>query len=266
MSVFSIYKKEEHFLRAKALLDSDAISDHIYACLELRFCIEAIVYQKLLHGIDSIPNSIIKTWQPNKAMKMLLDFDEFTSTDCKIEINLLNNGSHSVDDWLKLGEQKIPNIKWLNKSYNKLGNFLHLIEPSKIETGNQREIKNKVSLIVKQLEVYVSGNLLVLNNNIEINSCPICKDDFAFSPQKIKHGELIKCHNYKCGAFFTANVDSLRITFTYKTYDVPCPNCKALLEIPIEKVRKLEKFSCSKCHSEYIPKGTYEFASLSKKS
>jgi len=268
MSVFSLYKKEEHLKRAMLLLKSDTVTDHVYACLELRFCIEAIVYQKLLHGIKSIPNSIVETWQPHKAMKMLADIDELAVSGCKIEFNLSKTDTPPKDGWLKLGEQKIPPVKWLSKNYNKLGNFLHLIEPQKASEGQSREIKDKIAPIAEKLEHYVAGNIVVTINDIEVNHCPVCNQDFAFSTKKVKHGDIRRCSNFKCGAVFVANQEqgAKRITFNYKTFDVLCQNCGELMVIPEQTVRNIEKFSCSSCNSEYVTKGNYEFALLPNKS
>jgi hypothetical protein len=268
MSVFSLYKKEAHLQRAVLLLDSENITDHVYACLELRFCIEAIVYQKLLHGIKNIPSTIVETWQPQKAVKMLSEIDALSSGDCKIEFNLTKAETPPKDGWLLLGEQKIPPVKWLAKNYNKLGNFLHLVEPRKAENKEEREIKEIISPIVEQLKEYVKGNLVLTVNNIEINQCPVCHQDFAFATNKVKHGHTRKCSNFKCGALFTANIDepSKKVTFTCQTYDVACQECEQTIVIPEEKIRNLDKFCCSNCHSQYIPKGKYEFALLPNES
>lgn len=268
MSVFSIYKKESHLQRAVQLLDSENTTDHVYACLELRFCIEAIVYQKLLHGIKNIPSSIVETWQPQKAVKMLSEIDQLTAVDCKIEFNLAKTGTPPKDGWLMLGEQKIPPAKWLAKNYSKLGNFLHLVEPKKVKNKEVREIKKTISPIAEQLKEYVKGNFIFTNNNIEINQCPVCHQDFAFATNKVKHGDTRKCSNFKCGALFLANIDapSKKITFTFKTYDVACQKCEQIIVIPEEKIKNLDKFYCSNCHSQYIPRGEYSFALLSNES
>lgn len=268
MSVFSLYKKESHLRRAMLLLDSDNTNDHVYACLELRFCIEAIVYQKLLHGIKNIPSTIVETWQPQKAVKMLSEIDELTSGDCKIEFNLAKEDTPPKDGWLLLGEQKIPPAKWLAKNYNKLGSFLHLVEPKKALDKDVREIKKTIYPIAEQLSEYVKGNLVLTINNIEINQCPVCHQDFAFAINKVKDGHIRKCSNFKCGALFTAKIDarSKKVTFTFKTYDIACQKCEQTIVIPEEKIRNLDKFSCSNCHSQYIPRGEYAFALLPNKS
>ena len=268
MSVFRIYKKEQHLQRAIALLGSENPADHVYACLELRFCIEAIVYQKLLHGIKNIPSSIIETWQPNKALKMLNEIDRLTATDCKVEFKLAKTDTPPEDGWLLLGEQKIPPVKWLDKSYNKLGNFLHLVEPKKVVAKKSREIRASILPIAEQLKGYIGGNLLLTINNVEIKHCPACGQDIAFSTHNVKHGDTRKCSDFRCGALFSVTLDEIsqKLTLTCKTYDIACERCDSEIVISEEKIRNLDKFRCNNCNAEYIPRGTYEFALLPKES
>ncbi|MBO1272986.1 hypothetical protein J3L11_15165 [Shewanella sp. 4t3-1-2LB] len=264
MSVFQIYKKDEHLQRAKGLLNSDNPAKHVYACLELRFCIEAIVYQKLLHGIDSLPNTIVETWRPNKALKMLVEFDNLTASDCTVEVNLPNSLELPKSNWMLLGEQKLPSVRWLDKTYHKLGNFLHLVEPKNAANAKSKNTKEEVRDIAEQLEEYVRNNFLVSFNNIDIKQCPVCKQDIAFSLQKARDGETHRCSNRECRATFTVKVDNSNknITLNCNTYDVKCQRCNSDIVVSEFTVRNLEIFSCRACGAKYIPKGKYEFALL----
>jgi hypothetical protein len=165
-----------------------------------------------------------------------------------------------------IGEQKIPPIKWLSKNYNKLGNFLHLVEPSKAKDKNKKEIKKTIEPIAEELREYVKGNLLITQKNIEISQCPICNQDFAFSTKTVKQGDIKKCSNFRCGGQFKVNIDKQlnKITFSYNTYDVNCPSCSKIIIIAEDKMKNLEKFNCTSCDSEFIPKRTYEFALVPK--
>ncbi|EHH2533266.1 hypothetical protein J7X40_002706 [Vibrio parahaemolyticus] len=262
MSVFDIYDKAKHWERAKTLLSSNSPVDHYYACLELRFSIEAIVYQKILHGLNKLPKAVVETWQPHKAMKILEEIDSLTASNCVVHFNLEQTQEPPTEGWLKLGEQKIPEVKWLTKNYHKLGNFLHLAEPRKAVKHESRNVRAKIVQIARDLEPYMSGNLVLTTNSIEIGCCPICNDGFAFSPAKVKNGECRRCNNPKCGAVFTASREEneSQVTFNYKTFDINCPNCGNSLVIPEEKVRNLEGFKCDKCESHYAIKANYEFA------
>lgn len=262
MSVFEIYDKSKHLERANKLLNSDCFVDHYYACLELRFCIEAIVYQKLLHGINKLPKEVIKTWQPHKAMKMLEDIDSLATSSCVVHFNLAQTKEPPKDGWIKLGEQKIPEVKWLAKNYHKLGNFLHLSEPKKATKQNSRNVREKIGQIAKDLEPFMSGNLVLTINNIKLGSCPVCRQDFVFNHRTVKDGEHRRCSNYQCAAVFVASRKDFEseVTFHYKTFDIDCMTCGQRIVIPEQKVRNLDDFKCDKCESQYVIKANYEFA------
>ncbi|OBU14447.1 hypothetical protein CTM88_20730 [Photobacterium aquimaris] len=264
MSVFDIYEKSKHLERANILLNSDFPHDHYYASLELRFCIEAIVYQRLLHGIGDLPKAIVKTWQPHKAMKMLEEMDDLAASSCEVHINKAQTEEVPKDGWIKIGEQKIPDIKWLTKNYHKLGNFLHLTEPEKALSQDLRNVREKISQIAKELESFMSGNLVISSNSIDIVHCPSCKYEFLFDLKKVKDGDERRCNNKHCGAVFRASRKGLerKVKFHYKTHDINCHNCGEEIIIPAEKIIKLDGFKCNKCNSEYLIKASYEVAVL----
>ncbi|MCG2839332.1 hypothetical protein L6J37_21120 [Photobacterium sp. WH77] len=268
MSVFHTYNKDKHLQRALNLLESENSVEHVYACLELRFCIEAIVYQKLLHGVGCLPNTIVNTWQPTKALKMLVEFDKLSASDCVVEVNLSHSTKPPESGWLSLGQQKLPPVRWLTTTYNKLGNFLHLVEPQKAVETTYRDIQKDLRDIAEQLKQYVSSNILISYKNIDIKQCPACQQDMAFSLKNVRDGETRKCSNFRCGALFTvkADIEKQEIKLSCNTYDVKCQLCDKDIVIPEEVIRNLDIFSCHHCCAEYIPRGKYEFALLRKQS
>lgn len=265
MSAFKIYDKESHFKRAQELLKSDSEADHVYACLELRLCIEAIVYQALLHGMKSIPNNIIEKWQPIKALEMLTEIDQFAEGELTVSVNLSNNLTPPVNGWIHLGERKMPTVKWLKKNYHSLGNYLHSREPSKASTP-RKIAKEKANSIAKDLEGLISGNLLSFtkNSDIRISSClsPDCEGEFFFNAGTIKNGDEIICH--KCRSTFIAKRED-KITFSNKVYDIECLSCKKMLEIEDDKIKSLKGFTCKYCQSKHLVRVDYSVA-LSKDS
>lgn len=267
MSVFKVYEKNQHLSNAITLLESENFSEHIYACLELRFCIEAIVYQKLLHAIDGLPNSIVETWQPNKAMKMLREFDSMTSSSCIVHFNLSSTVKPPKDGWLLFGEQKLPTVKWLNKAYNKLGSYLHLAEPKRAELDKRNDIKSELIHIIKDLEGYIDSNFLISLQGLDVQSCPVCKQEIAFSLSSATDGEVKKCSNNRCGALYEIKIDKLtkRVTFECKTYDIDCQSCGHEIVIAESVIRNLDNFNCSSCDADYITRGNYEFALVQKR-
>lgn len=259
MSAFKIYDKESHFKRAQELLKSDLEKDHVYACLELRFCIEDIVYQTLLHGMKGIPKNIIEKWQPIKALEMLTEIDQFAEGVLIVSVHLSSSLTPPVNDWIHLGERKMPTVKWLKKNYHGLGNYLHSREPSKASIP-RKTAKEKANLIAKDLEDLISGNLLMFtkNNDIRISPClfsPDCKGEFFFNAATIKSRDEIICH--KCRSTFIAENRENKITFSCKVYDIECHSCKKMLEIEDDKIKSLKGFACKYCQSKHFVRVDY---------
>lgn len=267
MDIFKVYDKESHFKRAQKQLKSDSEADHVYACLELRLCIEAIVYQTLLHGMKSIPKNIIEKWQPPQALEMLTKIDQFAEGKLTVSVNLSNSLAPPVNDWILLGERKMPTVKWLKKNYQALGNYLHLRQPSKVSTPRKTTAKEKANSIAKDLEDLISGNLLMCtkNSDIRISSClfsPGCEGEFFFNAATIKSGDEIICH--ECRSTFIAKKEN-EITFSSKIYDIECSSCKKMLEVEDSKIKSLEGFTCKYCQSKHLVRVDYSVA-LSKDS
>jgi hypothetical protein len=247
---------------AKELLLSDDDNSVNYACLELRYCIEAIVYNKLERFKDKIPTNILKTWEPNKAMKMLLKIDELADKNCDIEVNLCNSETPPKDGWLMLGKQNIPTVKWINKNYNKLGQFLHLPEPTKSDIRTPENIKSNLVNLITDLELYSSNSFWVNFPQIDLQDCKLCGETLLFSPKKLKSGDTVSCTSRKCKANYicvpSKQVDGHRLE--YKTYDIECLSCKNTIEIAEHLVTQDGNFSCIHCSASYVVKTDYQYA------
>ncbi|NWD84098.1 hypothetical protein HX891_27275, partial [Pseudomonas reactans] len=81
------YNKRKHLARAKLLLKNNELSSLRHASLEMRYFLEAHVYERLLKDADQLPKSIIQKWEPNKAMKILSMFDKLADMDLTLTIS-----------------------------------------------------------------------------------------------------------------------------------------------------------------------------------
>src|SRR5215208_2178180 len=66
------FDKRSCFRRAKEMLSTQDDSLLRYVCLELRLCMEAIVYAKLQTYSKRLPKKVLSKWQPPQAMRALL--------------------------------------------------------------------------------------------------------------------------------------------------------------------------------------------------
>lgn len=122
-----VYAVDDFLKRAEKLMHA---GDHVslrYACLELRLCLEKIVYQKLAQLKDTIPPDVYRAWQPQKALKLLLSFEPGADQDNTLEIRNSNADGTPTGDWIHLGEYRMFTANRLNKLYNKVGKYLHTL-------------------------------------------------------------------------------------------------------------------------------------------
>ena len=80
------YYKTECLARAKLLIEKNTEDSLIYGALELRQCIESIVYEKLNGYKKFVPGIVFSKWQPHHAMKTLLYFEPGAVDSLKIAI------------------------------------------------------------------------------------------------------------------------------------------------------------------------------------
>lgn len=118
-----VFNVKEHLERARALLEAGDEASVRYACLEMRFAIEKIVYRKLSKLTEKIPPAIYRTWQPNKAMKLLLNFEPQADQNVKVAVSSVAEDGSPAGDWSDLGEARAFKLQWLNKYNNKLGGY-----------------------------------------------------------------------------------------------------------------------------------------------
>lgn len=236
------YNKNFHYNNALKLLESDCIQSLRYACLELRYLIEAHVYERLLHEVDDLPRSIINTWQPNKAIKMLSMFDDLADKDMRLE--LLDSDGNVVT---KIHCNNIP-IKELNKIYNSLGSYLHLPMPRKVDS--YKIDKGKISDILRKLKRVTDGNLIIYKIHYDYFKCENCNKNIIYTEQYVKNNDSIKCQNDNCNIEYVIRTHSKSVEFGAK-YEFECGVCHNQASVFFSKIEDGYAFSCDSCNTKY---------------
>ena len=117
---------------AKSLIHSGDEEKLVYACLELRLAIESHVYRKLeFHSKRHGTKLLYKNWQPNKAIKILDQIEPKANVSYRLSIAKETGEDVKKLDYKPLGSHHAISVSWINKTYNKLGSFLHLQSKSK---------------------------------------------------------------------------------------------------------------------------------------
>lgn len=186
-----IYGIEDYIDRAKEFIAAGDENSLRHAALELRFCIERIVYQKLAQLGPSLPPAIVRTWQPPTAIKMLKAFEGKADIDKALFIKLNQKDPEAT----KVGEYKMFSMSWL-RAYHKLGSFLHaqsLSEPKKTVD------LDKIQEIFREIERVASADMIVSITRINTFKCSACGGDMYASQEQIDASALIECPNSSCG-------------------------------------------------------------------
>jgi hypothetical protein len=123
-------EKVEALRAAKELLSRNDDKLFRYVALELRRCVEAVVYEKLLVYRDWIPPEVARTWQPPQAFKALLKMDPEAQETSTLAIALQPQPNvPAPGPYTTLGVDQRPKLGWLTKTWNKLGQHLHAAWP-----------------------------------------------------------------------------------------------------------------------------------------
>lgn len=152
-----------------------------YAALELRMCIESIVYHRLskLVAKGKIDNSAYFSWQPPQVIKYFLSLDPYSLTDVEISV-AKNSANNKPGKWVKFGTETRLDEKFIKKNYHKLGGYLHQITLSELQKGDTAisSIKLDIENIISRIKSVMSSNLRNVNFiQTAFFNCMECKKD-----------------------------------------------------------------------------------------
>ena len=247
----SIYGIEDYLARAKTFIAAGDENSLRHACLEMRFCLEHIVYQKLSQIGDKLPPAVYRKWQPPQALKMLLTFEPRADQDMTMTICLENADGTPAGDWTHVGDYKMFPYTWLKKSYNKLGKFLHL--PSLDEADKPSQLKaSGIQDIFDEIERVSTASMLTTINSIATVACSICGADMYVSNLQIENAAVVECYNDACGAKHNiVKVDEDRFTADRIGFkSVPCNRCGK--NFSIEDMKHGELKDCWNCGQTHV--------------
>ncbi len=252
----SIYGVEEFLIRARKFIAAGDENSLRHACLELRFCLESIVYTKLSHIGEQLPLSVYQTWQPPKAMKLLLSFEPRADQDSSISVCLNTVDGKPSGEWLPIGDYKMFTAKWLSKHYNKLGKFLHMTSLAEADTAPEITA-SMIESIVDEIERVATASVVLTMNSVTVVQCDLCKSDMYASESQISDEGEIECYQDQCKArYFIKKVDEGRFRLERTgLFSIPCKGCGQRL--PLETVKHDEVKVCVGCGHKHIFRWSY---------
>lgn len=190
----------ESLQRAKDLILKDDVESARYACLELRFCIEYIIYDHLKAYIDDVNDDTIDTkWTPKQIIEDLLMINPDADQSFQISIGKQDAVGVPATEMSFLGEDRRFSLQWAYKNYSALGGFLHAPTLRQIKEGKtttKEKILSKAQEVIKEIDQILASP--VFNSRAQfyagVFSCKFCNAEVKYGTKAIEKRLLIAPH------------------------------------------------------------------------
>lgn len=246
------YDKRACFERATDLLSKKGDDTLTHAALDLRQCIEAIVYEKLSVYSKYIPGLVYEKWQPPHALKMLLQFEPDADENLRMRIAPENASGVPEGPWTDLGEHRTFKLSWLDKNYNKLGSYLHVPHGRNLgfDTQKMREDLERIAAEIKAvLDSSIIG--MALAERVQFK-CAVCGQECLANADGVRRSRRAVCINPNCGAFHHAEEGEQGWTLQLEASKFECRICGASVRLQNRLLDIGRTFACSECGAEHL--------------
>ncbi len=248
--------KHIYLKRANDLLGNREDDLLPYVALELRRCMEAIVYEKLEAYSKYVPGVVFETWQPPQAMKVLLQFEPEADENIRVRIAPeAEYGIPSAGPWTDLGEHKTLKLKWLAKNYNRLGNYLH-VPHGKETLPNHTEMRTELSGIAETLENVLKSSItgMTLAERVHF-TCQVCGQVNLANAEGVRKTGQAFCIDPNCGIVYHATEVEKGWKLTPEVSYFDCRDCGAAIRLPNSRLAIGLTFKCEACGSDHVVVG-----------
>ncbi len=246
-----VHTKYKCIERANVLIEEGTAMSLRYAALELRFCMEAITYEKLEASANHIPPYIINKWQPPQAVKALLEHEPKTDKGFTLFAGIEEKSGVPSNNMQFVGEHKAFNLNWLRKHYNKVGGFLHFNhKKSKNAKLSAEEIKTYLKEVSEDISEVLKGDIAGgwLDGVFQF-TCSQCAKAIIVGKNTLESGRDIVCQNDNCRAEYYGHLDSesSNAIFDLKITVFDCAQCSSDISVENRKLKIGYSFKCDKC-------------------
>jgi hypothetical protein len=240
-------EKREAYRAADALLakgDEDSLR---YSALEMRRCMEAIVYEKLqAYGI-LLPEGSVHQWQPPQAFDALIEVEPNAEVSGTIFVAIQSEPTKPADGpWKKVGTDQRPTGKWIKKTWNKLGFYLHADWP--FGKKSRSPLQPFIEQTLAALAPFVNNTFtMTMSMNIDFK-CAGCQAQVRVMKKALEASRKATC--LSCGLRHKAEEEH----GSYMLYPGEEPyecECDTKSFIPARHLRVGHRFSCKGCQKEF---------------
>lgn len=249
-------EKADAFQGASDLLSSECDDRSLrYATLEIRRCLEAVVYEKLWAYRDRIPADVARRWQPTHAFKALIAVEPDAGVTKSWSIRPQETaGVPGTGPWRPMGEDRRPRPRWLTKTYNKLGSYLHASYPyqKSKRRSSAEEHREFLAETLNALEPYVGGALTMnLAELVTVESCAGCKLPVVGSVSGVEETGHLICLNPECEIRYRSVGSGRKLSFEPEFASLRCLACDEEIKYPLHLLRLGHTFGCHHCSTRH---------------
>lgn len=243
------FNKRAYLNRAEHLLEKNDEDLLRYVCLELRFCLEAIAYEKLRTYAPRLPDAILNTWQPPQAIRALLEFEPLADQDFVLRISPESEPGVPTGEWTTLGTHRTLPLSWLRKFYNKLGHYLHVPQPgsdrrTKLLDPSREQLKRIVAELKPAIETTFDLSLAAVRHF----ECSVCHLPSFANIEAARKRQKVLCLNPNCQAEFFPEFDQTgNAKLHLISTEFGCLSCGKPIRVENRKLKIGLGFSCLAC-------------------
>lgn len=236
-----------HFERAKKHLAAGDADSLRYACLELRLCIEEIVYDKAKAYAHSLSRADLGTWHPRTLMEILKECDPHAGRGYVLALRSQEPGAKARF----VGRHEALPQKVLNDHYKKLGKYVHATPPDGSPPPSSTEIAEFIRVVIGRIErAALNVTQVGLVETVGLD-CACCKTYVCRSLHHLRNNPVLVCHKEGCGAIYDWKEGGGDAEFTLRRVAIKCVTCGVEFRFHAHLAANRAKLSCSSCGQRY---------------
>ena len=189
-----------------------------YAALELRYCIEHVVFDQLQSYLEEVPDEALRKWTPRDIISELLEVDPNADKSSSFSVALEATYGVPGEPFRSLGTDRRFSIKWANKTHQSLSNLLHAPTLAQLESGHHiaaSGVRERLKPVIAELDDVLSSPIFGANfGNFFCFKCELCNTEFRRRSETIP-STGVTCPNRRCKAQYEITSSDSK-THTYR--------------------------------------------------
>lgn len=240
--------------RARTLLATGDEASVRYACLELRLCIEYLVYDQLVPRLAEVSDDVLKKWTPKQIIDSLREGDPDVDKSVSVAVALEDQSGAPSGPAESLGQDRRFTGQWANSAHNALGNFLHAPTLDQIERGKMPDcatMLRKAGEVADELETVLASPIWRVNFGVFVElDCP-CGARIKYRATDVT-GRTVVCRRTSCGAIYdVVDQDDEKVVFVMRRTPYVCARCQTRNSIPAHQVKPGAVVACDSCSARF---------------